>query len=223
MSRIAMALSLALLAAAGCKNQNEQATLFEQEKNVSLKPIVAVVPIMDRTANNIPWNLSDELTSSIYRRLASDERLYLVNMQKTLAVLKKLGPGNNPFGADLAWIKRAFREDEFVAFLELLEHEEIPVNAQKASSLENCSAELNTSIRVRVFDLRGKEAKIVLQELIHDTNFIPRQFTQSNFYQVAWGKDGYEISPLGLAHEQLTKEISSRIEDYICNAMSCNV
>lgn len=73
-------------------------------------------------------------------------------------------------------------------------------------------------MRVRVFDLRGKEPKIVLQELIHDSHFIPRQFTQANFYQVPWGHESFSISPIGLAHAEFTKEISSRLEDYILMA-----
>jgi len=73
---------------------------------------------------------------------------------------------------------------------------------------------------VRVLDLRTPEPKIVLQELIHDVHFIPRQFTQSNFHQIAWGQAGYETSPLGIAHEELTKEISLRLEDYIIHAMN---
>jgi hypothetical protein len=75
------------------------------------------------------------------------------------------------------------------------------------------------SVRVRVIDMRGKQPKIVLQELIHDTHHIPRQFTRANFYQVAWGKESFNISPMGLAHAQLTKEIASRLEDYILLAM----
>ncbi len=219
MSRLAITLSLAVLVAStGCRNhqrQDQQPVVSQQQQ---LKPVVAIVPMVDRTVNTIPWSLSEEMTSAIYQRIAHKDNLYLVNQQKVAANQKKIHTANNPFATNIDWVKKTFKDNEFVVFLELLEHEESPVNAKKTSSLENCSAELNTSIRVRVIDLRSKEPKVILQELIHDAHYIPKQFTQTNFYQVPWGEEGFEISPLGLAHEQMTKELASRIEDYILQA-----
>ena len=113
-------------------------------------------------------------------------------------------------------MKKSFQGDQFVVFLELVEHEEVyKQDRKKTADISECSADLNMSMRVRVFDLRGTEPKIVLQEMVHDSHFIPRQFTQTNFYQVPWGHESFSISPIGLAHAEFTKEIASRLEDYI--------
>jgi hypothetical protein len=219
MSRIAMGICLALIAA-GCtqKQTNDQATHFS---NGEVKPVVAVVPVIDSASDvNITWNLSDELTEDIYSRLLNKEKLYIIGDQKVRSMVKNLGSAHNPFGTDLAWTKTTFAEDEFVVFLELLEHKERPMTSKKTSSPMDSAIELNMSVRVRILDLRKEQPEVILQEIIHDSHYIPRQFTRLNFHQVEWGKETYGISPLGLAHAQLTKEISTRIQDYILLAKS---
>ena len=71
------------------------------------------------------------------------------------------------------------------------------------------------TIRVIVVDIRQAQPVVILQEVVQDSHFIPRQFNQYNFHQVYWGNEEFEVSPLGMAHTQFLKEISSRIEDYI--------
>jgi hypothetical protein len=216
MSRFILSLSLMALIASGCGgdgSSNDQAYRQEPLKN---KPVVSVVPVIDNTKNDYDWNLSDEFSSAIYYRLSQHSRLSIVDAHKVRAKTKKLGERNNPFGPDISWVKSSFPGDEFVVFLELVEHEEVlNQNRKKPSDPKNCSADLNMTMRARVFDLRGSEPKVILQELVHDTHFIPRPFTRENFYQVAWGDESYSISPIGLAHAKFTKEIALRIEDYI--------
>ena len=217
MSRIITAglfLTLALTATS-CRDQNQETSALH-ESGAPLKPVVTIVPVIDSTKNDLPWSLSDELTNAIDYRLATNNNVYLIEQSKTRAALKKVKEAYSPFGMDTSWIKKAFNNEEFVVFLELIDHEEVfrqdkknPVDPQ------HCSADLNMSMRVRVFDLRGEQPQVVLQELIHNTHFVPRQFTQVNFYQASWGEDTFSISPMGLAHTEFTKEIAKRIEDYI--------
>jgi hypothetical protein len=216
MSRFILSVSLLALIAAGCDDDNSNGNQAYKQEQTKAKPVVAVVPIIDNTKNDLTWNLSDELSSNLYYRLAQNKHLSLVESSKVRIQTKKLGDRHNPFGADISWVKNAFQGEDFVVFLELVEHEEVLKQSKKnPTDPMNCSGELNMSMRVRVFDLRGKEAKIILQELVHDSHFVPRQFTQVNFYQVAWGDPSFSSSPLGLAHEKFTKEVTSRIEDYI--------
>ncbi|MGE5196635.1 MAG: CT253 family lipoprotein [Anaerolineae bacterium] len=210
---------IAILLMIGCvKNQNRDYARYHDDGRS--KPIVALVPFIDRTLNDLPWSLSQELTSTIMHRLMQKDKLYLIDEQRVLTAVKKLSDTNDPFGTQLQWVRKSFPDEEFVVFLELVEHEEVPIMHQKASSSLDAPAELNMSVRVRILDLRGEHPVAILQELIHDTHSIPRQFTKANFIQVPWGKDSYSISPLGLAHAQLIKELVSRIEDYILLAKS---
>jgi hypothetical protein len=197
----------------GCQKDKNDQTALSETKN--LKPAVAIAPVLDNSNHGLPWNLSDELTYSVCYRLEQKDKLVLADSQRIKALSKKLKGNYNPFGNDVKWVKSNFPGEEFVVFLELLEHDEALNQPAKEISPETCSAQLNMSVRLRIIDLRGEEPRITLQEIIHDSHFVPRQFTHYNFHQAPWGSEEFGISPVGIAHAQLIKEVSSRIEDYI--------
>lgn len=213
MSRFAIGLCLAILAAGCTKNNTNSQTTYQS--NTQLKPVVSIVPLFDNSKAELPWSLSDELTLGVRYRLIQKDRLYLVDDKTTASVVKKLTANNDPFGIDISWMKKVFYNNEFVVFMELMEHQEISVYSSKDYSPAQSPAELNMTVRLRVVDVRGSEPKIALQEMVHDVQYIPRQFNSANFFQVSWGNDSYSISPVGLAHADLIKEVAARVEDYI--------
>ncbi len=210
---LAIGLSLAVFTTGcGARKDGTDVTVSAKQ-NKATKPEVAIVPIFDRTENNdVSWNLSDELTTVLSRKLAQKEQLHIANNQKVRGAAKKLSGSFDPFAPNIAWAKNIFTGNDFVVFMELLKHEQI---FNSPLSPEHSAADLNISLKLRVVDLRGDQPKIVLQEIIHDTQHLPKQFTKANFRQVAWGEDDFHVSPVGLAHVKLIKELSQRIEDYI--------
>ncbi len=216
MSRFLFSISFLALVASGCDDTSNTSSQAYGHTSSHIKPVVAIVPIIDHTKNDYSWDLSEELSSSLYQRIAQKNHLTLVSGSQVRAQTKNLLEKYHPFSPDISWVKKSFQKDQFVVFLELIEHEEvIQQNSQRPSALEDCNAALNMSMRVRIFDLRDTEPKVILQELIHDNHFIPRPFTQANFYQVSWEDVSFSISPLGLAHTHFIKEIATRIEDYV--------
>jgi hypothetical protein len=209
-----LVLSLALFAT-GCHDSSQETSVLH-ESGAPLKPVVTVVPVIDSTKHDLSWNLSDELTNAIDYRLETNDNVYLVEPAKTRASIRKLKETYNPFAMDTSWVKKTFNNEEFVVFLELIDHEEVLRQDKKnLADPQHCSADLNMSMRVRVFDLRGDQPHVILQELVRHTHFVPRQFTQVNFYQASWGEESFSISPIGLAHAEFIEEIAERIEDYI--------
>jgi hypothetical protein len=217
MFRKLSALSALVILATSCTHQKDdtvqQATA--QQQALQPRPIIALVPIVDNTKNDLPWSLSEELTSTIHYRLSQKGNVYLSDQNKVVGITKHLNKSQNPFSDNLSWVKKAFNGSEFVVFMELIEHVESPLKSSKDASRLDAPAELNMSMRVRVVDLRSSQPAIVLQEMVHDSHHVPKQFTRANFHQVPWGQDSFNISPLGLAHAQFTKEIASRVEDYV--------
>jgi len=201
------------LALAGCHDSDTK-TAFVIEKPATARPIVAVVPVMDQSHHDLKWNISDLLTLGIRQRLASHNMLYLIDKDQVYAMTQKGLRDRDPFGEDIAWVRKAYPQNEFVAFFELSKHREIPL-LKAEEPHEDCPAELTIALRVRVFDLRGDSPKVVLQEIIEQSHHIPQQFTKNQGAQVAWGSETFDISPLGLAHEKLCQEVASRVEDYI--------
>ena len=208
----------AVVLLAGCRDGNETALLTE--KPVTTRPIVAIVPVMDMARHHLTWNISDELTLAIRHRLTQHNHLYLLSADQVYAMTRRSVKDKNrdPFGIDTSWVRKAYPQNEFVAFFELVEHKEIPLELEVKES----PAELSMAVRVRVFDLRAEEPKVVLQEIVEQSHHIPQQFTQGETpesvqvsSQVPWGDETFDISPLGIAHEKLCQEIAARVEDYI--------
>ena len=206
-----LCLSLALIATGCQKTQDEKHATHVAQK--SARPVVALVPLYDRTANHdVSWNLSEELTRGIGRKLMEHENFYLVSDQQVRAIAQKMQQHRDPFAAEISWMKRLFRGSEFVIFTELLEHEEVSVSHAKGL---DSPAIFNISMKVRVVDLRGDKPLIVLQEILHHSQELPKQFTRANFRQIAWGQDDYHMTPIAIAHTALIKEAVDHIEDYI--------
>ncbi|MBM3199008.1 MAG: hypothetical protein FJZ58_07155 [Chlamydiae bacterium] len=184
----------------------------------SLAPRVAILPLIDNSEQSLSWNISDEFTYTLCSRLDQKGLLQIAPLSRIKAHMKKMRSTYNPFGSDLAWTKQVFAEEDFVVFLELIEHREelnMPSARQANVSPETLSAELNICLRLRILDLRKQEPVITLQEIFQESHFIPRQFTKVNFHQATWNTEEFALSPVGIAHTQLLKQLKSRIEDYI--------
>lgn len=167
-----------------------------QDVAVQPRPLVNMVPVMDRAQHGLSWDVSRELTQAIRQRLALDGKLYLVEGEARLG-------SQDPFGSDTFWVKRAFPRQEFIAFVELVDHKTIPASGGKEGHLK-------TGLRVRVFDLRDSEPKVILQEFVEDLHVVASRASQPH-----WGDDSFDISPLGIAHAKVSLEVAARIEDYV--------
>ena len=204
-----------LISSFGCKQtSSEQTRYFEDGR---LKPSVVVVPVINSSGQPWDWDLSEELTESLKEKLLKHGNLYLAAEAKAKQLFSQLSSSHNPFSSHLEWIKKNCPKEDFVVFLELIEHEEVPLLSKQGEDPARCPSQFNISLRIRVIDLRST-GKIVLQEILHDQHHIPRQFTKFHFHQEHWGEQGFPISPVGLAHAQLIRELSSRIEDYILSS-----
>jgi hypothetical protein len=203
-------LALLTLAAVSCSNDQStaQVSLFHEDGRA--KPTVAVAAMLDTTSFDVSWSVSEELTDGISNQLARTGQIIVHNQEESPFT-------DNPFSADLSWMKREFQGHEFVAFLELVEHEFAPV---KTTADQEGSSNLNAAVRVRVVDLRGATPKIVLQEMVKNSYFVPKTLIPNDYSIETWGTDAYQKSPMGVAHAILVNEISSRISDYILLAKS---
>ena len=216
MSRFLLGIPVLALILCGCDDHTSPVSQLHHSSKAP--PVISVVPVIDNTKHSYEWNLSDELSSALYAQLSERDHVRLINSSRVRAKTQPLLEKNNPFDTDISWVKKAFQDEEFVVFLELVEHEEVA--KQKGTDPSASPAELRMSMRVRVIDVREKEPRVVLQELIHDHHEIHPQFNQANFYQVAWKDQSFNISPMGLAHAKFTKEIAKRIDDYILFALN---
>jgi len=198
--------------AVSCNRCCEETTRFHDDGRA--KPVVAITSMIDTTSFDAPWSLSEEFTSIIVNQVAASGEIYVQAHEEF--------PSNeNPFNADISWMKKEFSSQEFAVFLELVEHDNVPATKGKKNfNPYEVSTNLEMAVRIRVVDLRGSHPKIVLQEMVRDSYFIPKTILLTDYSNTGWGTSEYRKTPMGIAHSQLAQEIANRISDYILLAKS---
>ena len=214
MLRYFLAILLAFCAI-GCNDKNKDETTSRYYEDGRAKPIVAIPPMMDSTSYDIPWSLSEEFTSLVHNRLARKGSMFLPSPEEMEV---NLSPSQNPFDANISWIKNTFKGNEFVVFLELIEHDNEQIGEPKKTG--EAATNLNMAVRIRILDIRGEKPKIILQEKIVDSYYLSKNLFQEDYNRTVWGSADYNTTPLAMAHIQLAKEIIGRINDYITLAKS---
>jgi hypothetical protein len=197
--------------AVGCCSRCKDQSSTRYHEDGRAKPVTAMPAIIDTTSFDVPWSISEELTSTIAQMISKGGQI-IIQSQDDFAI------ASNPFGGDLSWMKREFQNQEFAVFLELVEHEFAP-SSNNPSDREYAN-NLKMGIRVRVIDLRGSDPKIVLQEMIRDSYYIPKTYFPVDYNTVTWGTDDYTDSPMGTAHAKIAQEVALRVSEYILLAKS---
>lgn len=90
--------------------------------------------------------------------------------------------------------------EQFAVKVELVQHQEIPQTLP----------ELAMSIHLEILDKRFDPPKVILQEVISYNTLLPHSLSENDFQN-----EHFRISPIGLAHAKLSREIATRIEDYV--------
>lgn len=193
-----------------CRNGNDEMSRFHEDGRT--KPSVAIAAMLDTTSFDASWSVSEELTAGITNSISGNGEIFVHSQEESPFT-------ENPFSSDLAWITREFHSEEFVAFLELVEHEFAPITSNSLAPHE-ASHNLNMAVRIRVVDLRASTPKIVLQEMIQESYFVPKTLIPTDYSSIVWGSETYQKSPMGIAHARLIQEIANRISDYILLAKS---
>jgi hypothetical protein len=197
--------------AVGCCSRCKDQSSTRYHEDGRAKPVAAMPAIIDTTSFDVSWSISEELTSAIAQMISRGGQI-IIQSQDDFAI------ASNPFGGDLSWMKREFQNQEFAVFLELVEHEFVP-SSNNPSDREYAN-NLKMGIRVRVIDLRGSDPKIVLQEMIRDSYYIPKTYFPVDYNTVTWGTEDYKDSPMGTAHAKIAQEVALRVSEYILLAKS---
>lgn len=225
MKKFAFTAALAL-AACACNSQRYEQHAVRYHEDGRAKAVVTLTPVFDQNDIHLPWSLADDLTDMIKTRLLKKANVYVGNsasLVKTYEDEERLiekhfehYDENKSSSIHAASLKQKFPKTEFVVFLELAEHQIHPKNISGSfMDAITPSQELQLSMRVRIFDLRFDEPRIILQELVEQKHLVPKQLAKLDYDSPIWGKKTYSISPVGFAHSQLAKEVASRIENYL--------
>lgn len=187
----------------GCTPVYNTAQLYKSGSKT--RGITLMLPVTQSTrsiltSSHNQWDLSEEFSCEIARRLGLSSKLYLLNQNVSSSIAEAF---NSPSGkVDHSLASQIFPA-EFVIATEILE-QSIPNNESEPICL---------SARVRVFDVRKNCINMVYQEII-ETKQTQTGIGLDNVLH--WTHKNFESTPLGLAHSRLIKEMVARVEGYIC-------
>lgn len=207
----------------GCQNREKEDYSARYHDDGRGKAIVTITPLFDQQNIHLPWSLSKDLTEMIRAKLdrksnvfLTKESLHLQDVGQEGEIISTPLEENQAFYINPSKLKQKYPKSEFVVFMELAEHKIVPksVSGSFTDSIAP-SYELHEAIRLRIYDLRSQTPVIVLQEMVEQKHLIPKSFIKLDYDSSIWGKKTYSITPLGIAHSQLAKDVSSRIENYL--------
>lgn len=180
------------------------------------KPAVALVPVVNSSGAQVGWDLSEEFTALLMQKLSKNSQFRLASQDSITTLTTSFSELNDPFSSNIDWIKNAFSGYEFVVFSELIDHD-VRLKPLKGNFLDHVtpSSEVAMTLRLRIFDLRSETPKVILQEMINSKNTIAKTGDLSLKSPDYWKKLTFQITPLGIAHSQLVKNATARIEDYV--------
>ncbi|MBI5274561.1 MAG: hypothetical protein HY860_05860 [Chlamydiales bacterium] len=190
--------------------QNKIVSQTKYHDDGRAKPIIAICPITDSSDSSFYWSLPDEFYFQLSSNIKKDNQLYLTPANQVFV------PGIQPSHLfyEQNWRSKEKYPFEYVCLLEIIEHS---FTARDTSKKEKRSSQdLDITVRIKVIDLRKSDRpSVILQEIIHQRNFLPWQFSFINYEKVNWEKTSFYFTPLGMAHKRMTKTLVKRIEEYI--------
>ncbi|MBN1914518.1 MAG: hypothetical protein JW769_01345 [Parachlamydiales bacterium] len=192
----------------GCNDRGQEISRFYDDGRA--KPVVHVTSIIDSTNSDTPWSLSEEFTYAITQKISTSGNLFIPKEPQS-----PLSLNDNPFGTDISWVQHMYSPSQFIVFIELFEHEEVPIVDKELPAYENYASHLNMGARIRIVDTRNSSPQIILQEIYRDSYYIAKNILKIDYNVAIWGTNEYKSSPMAMAHDQFTKNIAERIDDYI--------
>lgn len=186
---------------------------FPYNDDGTLKPHIALIPVIDRSGSDVPWSLAQEMTLGIRFQAMDSGELYLLSRSEMLDGMQKT-QNINLFDTDLSY-STCFGNADFVVAVELIEHKEECYNKCVHSCPLNLSGYvLVMKARLRIIDVRCQEPRVLLQEIVKLDQSIPRcSTTKTGFNLIPYGAESYPQTPYALAHRGFQELIVRRIEE----------
>jgi hypothetical protein len=173
------------------------------------KPKIAICPIFDTSESEIGWSLGEEFSRQIKKQITDKGHLFLVEDKDVV-----IPPVSAPhLFFEQNWASKTKYPYEFVCIIEVVEHEFTSRDTTKPGKI--ASQDLDITLRIKVLQLTQSTPVVVLQEFIHQRNYIPWGLTFINYQKIDWQNIGFGLTPVGAAHKKIIKSVAQRIEDYI--------
>jgi hypothetical protein len=182
------------------------------------KPRVALMNIVDSSHSGLPWNVSEELSQSLYYELMNSGQLYVLSPVEVGPIWAKQ-ESTDFFDGEMSFIAD-FCNVHYIVALELVEHSTIPCDPCILASkpFPECyptNRLMNMRVRIKIIDIRGPEPKVVLYEILRNSYVISPSADCVDYEKVHCGCQGFHLTPCGKMHQRLIRSLSARIEEVL--------
>ncbi len=208
---------LICLCSLGCSRQYSD--FFPYHDDGRLKPVVALIPVIDSSSSGLPWDLSREFTSGIRSRMMRNGSLFLIPQEAVDLCIEPYSK-DELLSCNFSYAK-LFPNIEYAMVLELIDHHELPYERGKIKPLylshgkDEGAVVLQMKMRLKVIDLRQGQPKIILQEIMDSNHMINKEQKEIDYHKFSWGNKMYTATPYGIAHARMVRDIAQRIESMI--------
>lgn len=195
-----------ILCCSGCSTYNS--ALYKT--GGKSKGIVLMLPVTEnlrlKEKNKLySWDLKEEFNKEIAKRFNLSNKIYFLKQSVSSKIAEQFFSleGVSVSNHVISQLLPA----EFVVATELLDQEEL------IDDLGN--GLITASLRVRVYDLRKDEVKLIYQEIMESSQPIVTS-NINDYIRYGWKSKVFDSTPMGLMHNRLMREVVGRVEGYIC-------
>ena len=198
----------------GCAHySNEPYSNLEVNKK---KPVVAIVPILDKANHELPWNVGNEILHGVTSQFKERRTLSVLPEKVVLQAFPEVSTIDY-FTKELAFFE-AFRnlDVDYVVLAELFEHERVPYIRGKIQPIFKANGKVDNVIkmklRIKVVNLKESSPKVVHFEIVESNHMIQRHEDYLDYSKINWKNEHYLTTGVGISHDRLIKEVRQRIE-----------
>ncbi|NGX30764.1 MAG: hypothetical protein K940chlam8_00113 [Chlamydiae bacterium] len=210
---------LSVLVFFGCQKK-EEATFSKYFDDGRAKPTIALLPMKSNANPNLPWNVVQELESSLKNELLQMAGLYVLGAEQTENGIFNLN--NTDLLSEKNTLHTSFHPAEFVVQLELIDHQEAELlqKGVQTSNSTDIAKVLNLKMRLMVVDIRSVTPKVILHEIVEKEQLIDVAQKNTDYFQHGIGCVEYYKTPVFLAHRKVVLDLAHRVHEYILVAKS---
>jgi hypothetical protein len=217
MGRLILLLGFVALTCMSCTYQRRDTTLYQSTGRQ--KAIAVVLPVIDSTGKSqLSWDLSQEFTEEIRKRIYESPKVYLLRDSGSKELAQQFTVPH-PTAIPVR-LTNQIGAAEFVIATELMSQTETPYGlandySDKYPIYGETGSVLSVAMRVRVIDVRGETPQVVLQEILTHDQHVARPYMNPNYDKTPWGTEAFQYSAMGIVHHRLVNELVARVEGYI--------
>ncbi len=200
----------------GC--QQKQAEFIKYRDDGQMKPRVAFLPVIDRSSQQLPWNVSTELTEGMRLQMMHGGNVYLTETGLVRNAFETRSP-EEWLTEDLSAYNIFSGDHDFVVVLELTEHGKEPYQRQEVRPVYPAKGEIDSvlkmAVRIKIIDIRQEYPVVVLNQYLHSNHLIPKRRKPVDYQANGWKAERFRDTPVGAAHARLERDVVAQLERYI--------